>query len=728
MNDHYIVSQEIIDRCITKDFRILEDGHNQSDHLPILMSISVPLTTPINTEKSTAAAPALKWSKLSAAEKQLYSSRLAHSLSSRPPSRGSNCLQGCHCKDETCLAAIQQDYDNLIACILEADSGLPRYRPGSEKDWWTSELTELKRQSIEIENVWIAEGRPHHGPISTERARVRAAYRRATRSAQRAPKLQAWNRLHVAMETNSTSNFWNSWRSLYSQNKSHFSPVVEGCSSKVAIAESFRNSFQSNSIPNNQTSVDSLNERFRATYADLYDNHSTNCQCHQYKISLENVIDAICGMKAGKCADEVGLQAEHFHHAPLNLIIELTNLFNSMMSHSFVPSQFKLGFMMPIVKDNQGNHADVSNYRGITISPISSKIFEHVLKALFSDFLINSTYQFGYKKKSSTVHALYCLRETIYYYVDNNSRVYCSFLDASKAFDRLVHSGLFLKLMERRVPKIFLDIIISWYDGMWCRVKWDDQWSDWFQITAGVRQGGVLSPDFYCLYVNELINILKSSGAGCYILDVFAAALIYADDMAVLAPSLKGLQRLLKHCEEYCNEWDILLNGKKSKNMCFGKGTTPLYKPKIAGSSIEWVDQWDYLGVTLQSGNNFSCSVDKTIRKFYRVANAILRVEGRSDDVVMLQLLETHCVSVLTYAIEVIKVTDQKRRQMRVAYNSIFRKLFNYTWRQSVTDLQHALGRPTWEELVERRQTNFLEKNKTIPRDSIVRHIASRNL
>ena len=49
---------------------------------------------------------------------------------------------------------------------------------------------------------------------------------------------------------------------------------------------------------------------------------------------------------------------------------------------------------------------------------------------------------------------------------------------------------------------------------------------------------------------------------------------------------------------------------------------------------------------------------------------------------------------------------------MRVAYNSIFRKLFNYSWRESVSDLQHSLGRQTWEELTSKRQENFV-KNTT---------------
>ena len=145
---------------------------------------------------------------------------------------------------------------------------------------------------------------------------------------------------------------------LYNQEKSDFSPIVEGCTSKEAIAETFRISFQSNSVPNNQTSVDGLNERFRESYDTRYVNHTDDCKCNQYKVSLENVIDAICGMKAGKSADEDGLQAEHFQHAPLNVIIKLTELFNRIMCHSFVPRQFKLGFMIPIVKDRQGDQGD----------------------------------------------------------------------------------------------------------------------------------------------------------------------------------------------------------------------------------------------------------------------------------------------------------------------------------------------------------------------------------
>ena len=334
-----------------------------------------------------------------------------------------------------------------------------------------------------------------------------------------------------------------------------------------------------------------------------------------------------------------------------------------------------------------------------------------MLKSIFLDHLTTSQLQFGYKKHNSTVHALHCLREVVTYYVNNDSRVFCTFLDASKAFDRLVHSGLFLKLMDRGIPVIILNLIISWYSELSCRVKWGNHFSEWFEITAGVCQGGILSPDFYSIYVDGLIEKLKQSKRGCYYASNFAAALFYADDMAVLSPSVRGLESLLKICGEYCVEWDICLNAKKSKSLYFGKRIDLPYKVTLNGNSVDWVQEWKYLGVTLRSAKNFDCSVKERIKKFYRCANAIFRIDGRSNDTVMLRLVEAHCVPLLTYAIEVVHVVNRdERRQLRVAYNSLFRKIFNYRWSESVSALQAFLNRPTWEQLVERRRQNFIKR------------------
>ena len=89
---------------------------------------------------------------------------------------------------------------------------------------------------------------------------------------------------------------------------------------------------------------------------------------------------------------------------------------------------------------------------------------------------------------------------------------------------------------------------------------------------------------------------------------------------------------------------------------------------------------------------------------------------------VMLRLLEAHCVPILSYAIEIIHVPDSnERRQLRVAYNSVYRKMFGYSYRESVSLLQRSLNRPTWEELIEKRKSDFQIRLHQCPLDSLVR-------
>ena len=83
-----------------------------------------------------------------------------------------------------------------------------------------------------------------------------------------------------------------------------------------------------------------------------------------------------------------------------------------------------------------------------------------------------------------------------------------------------MRAGLFLKLLDRRIPLIFLNVLIEWYSNLRYRVRWGDTVSDWFSIRAGVRQSGVLSPVVYCLYFDDLVEILSSMGIGCRLKDV----------------------------------------------------------------------------------------------------------------------------------------------------------------------------------------------------------------
>ena len=132
--------------------------------------------------------------------------------------------------------------------------------------------------------------------------------------------------------------------------------------------------------------------------------------------------------------------------------------------------------------------------------------------------------------------------------------------------------------------------------------------------------------------------------------------------------------------------------------------------------------QGSVFGVTLKSKRRFDCCIKEKLSSFYRALNSILRIEGQLDELVLLRLLEAHCLPILTYAIETIHVSNRdEKRQLRVAYNAIFRSIFGYRFSESVTDLQHSLGRDSWEELVQKRVVNFQQLCIRWPTNSLVR-------
>ena len=156
--------------------------------------------------------------------------------------------------------------------------------------------------------------------------------------------------------------------------------------------------------------------------------------------------------------------------------------------------------------------------------------------------------------------------------------------------------------------------------------------------------------------------------------------------------------------------------------MVFGKATRFNFLPTLNGAHIQFVCEWKYLGVVLKSGPRFGCTVVDRVKSFYRSLNAILRVDGRSDDMVLLRLIDAHCIPILSYAIEMTIVANRdERRSLRVAYNSVYRKIFGYRYFESVTNLQHALRRPTREELGDKRIFGFDRRARSCDDNSPVK-------
>ena len=105
-----------------------------------------------------------------------------------------------------------------------------------------------------------------------------------------------------------------------------------------------------------------------------------------------------------------------------------------------------------------------------------------------------------------------------------------------------------MKLIDRGVPDAFLRVLISWYSGLGCCVVRNHALGNSFPVKCGVRQGGILSPYLFSVYMDDLIDQLRRSGYGIYMGNTFIGGILYADDIVLASCTCNSLQKLVDVC------------------------------------------------------------------------------------------------------------------------------------------------------------------------------------
>ncbi len=100
-------------------------------------------------------------------------------------------------------------------------------------------------------------------------------------------------------------------------------------------------------------------------------------------------------------------------------------------------------------------------------------------------------------------------------------------------------------------------------------------WGSLWTTFNGVRQGGVLSPILFTIFMDSLLESLRACGRGCYWKDHFSGALCYADVLTILAPCPDALRKMLSHCVEYAESHGIRFNASKTQLICFRRSSLP---------------------------------------------------------------------------------------------------------------------------------------------------------
>jgi len=284
------------------------------------------------------------------------------------------------------------------------------------------------------------------------------------------------------------------------------------------------------------------------------------------------------------------------------------------------------------------------------------------------------------KKSLGCRHAIYCVR-IVEPFVNNGSTVNICALDLSKAFDRMNHYALFLKLMDRNVPYNLLSVLEGWFSISRTCVKWHNYVSAFFNLSAGVRQGGVLSPLLFSIFIDDIVDRIQRANVGCYISTVCVSIFLYADDILLMSPTVTGLQTLLHVCEKELTDLDMQLNVNKSFCLRFG----PRYNDSdvvelvsLRGTVLKWVDSCRYLGVFFVSGRTFKCSFSNAKSCFFRAFNAIFSKIGRSSsEETVLALLNSKCLPILLYATEACPLLSRDLSSFEFSLTRLLMKLFS---------------------------------------------------
>ena len=160
------------------------------------------------------------------------------------------------------------------------------------------------------------------------------------------------------------------------------------------------------------------------------------------------------------------------------------------------------------------------------------------------------------------------MKAVINCYLSNGSKVYACLIDAFKAFDLVDHRILFDKLLDRGTPKPVVHLLLRWYRFQQLCIRWMGRSSEYFQVTNGVHQGGVLSPILFTIYFDSLLEV-QASSRGCYWGNHVAGVLCYADDLTILAPSPDALRKMIADCEAFGQSHGLCFNASKTQLICF---------------------------------------------------------------------------------------------------------------------------------------------------------------
>ena len=405
-------------------------------------------------------------------------------------------------------------------------------------------------------------------------------------------------------------------------------------------------------------------------------------------IMKEEVEEAIRRLQEGKSPGADNIPAELLKHGGKATTSYVTAICRKIWETKQWPTEWTRSLIIPLPK--KGNLRQCSNYRTISLISHTSKIMLRIilnrLKNEAEQHLAEE--QAGFRPGRSTVEQIFNCRILMEKHLQHQRDLCHNFIDFKKAFDRVWHKGLWQVLRNFGIEEGLIQTIEALYNTSSSAVLLNNEVGEYFKTTVGVRQGCLLSPVLFNLFLEKIMQeTLHDFHSTISIGGRSTNNLRFADDIDLMGGSEAELQELTNRLVNTAGAYGMEVSSEKSKVLVNSvRGTTA--QISMNGQQLEEVTTFKYLGATLTKDGRSTTEI-KTRLAMATAAMAKLQRVWKSKEIsfpTKTKLYKALVVSILLYGCESWTLTAESTKKIQSFETKCFRRLLGISWKDHKTN------------------------------------------